>query len=667
VKIKDLFKSATIRTALIILMVVLSYFPALRSGYIWDDDAVTKNLLLRTGNGLSKIWFHPSEIPQEAHYWPITYTTFWIEYHLWGLNPFGYHLVNVIIHSLNAILLWLILRHLFVPGAYFASMIFALHPVHIESVAWIIERKDVLSGFFYLLAFFAYINIYNRDRRKSLIPVMYSLSLFLFVCAMLSKSIVVSFPLAIIIFLWWKNGRLSRRAIFPLIPFFIIGVIITFLDVRFVQQYEDIKFELSFIDRCLIAGRAIWFYVGKLLLPINLMAIYPKWEINSGALWQYIFPAFTVASLIVLWLKRERLGKGVFALSLFFVITLGPILGFINYGFMVHSYVADRFQYLASIGLIVLFSAVTTNATEKLNKSLIWIFSCMAVLLLLLLGILTWRQTSLYKDVGTLFRYNIAKNPNAWSAYNAYGNFLLEQGKLEEAAVYYSMALKLNPKYSKAYYNIGVVFDRQGKINEAIEYYSKALQIHPNFAEAHNNLGNALIQQGKIEEAIAHYLKALQINPNFVDAHFNLANVLIQQGNLNEAIKHYSEALRINPDFVEGYINLGIAFVRQGKLDEAIAYFSKAVKMKPDLVEAYYNLGGALLERGKLEDAMACYIKVLETNPDDADVHYNLGDIFLLQGKIEQAIAEYHKTLQYKPGWKKAEEKLAKAQAIKSH
>ncbi len=503
----------TIGITLIIFATIIAYIPALRSGFVWDDKALTENPFIRTGDGLLKIWTEPSAVSEyEKHYWPLVYSMFWIEYHLWGLNPFGYHLVNVLLHIANAIVLWLLLMRLKIKGAILASAIFALHPVHTESAAWVIERKDVLSCLFYFLSLLTFVHFYKNRKW-----IFYLLSVLLFVCAMLSKSITVTLPIAILLYLFWKNDRLRFHDFALLIPFFIISIVITLIDVLHYQQVKPIETDLFLIGRFLIASRAIWFYAGKLLLPLNLLPVYPKWEINTSSLWQYIFPFALILVLIVLGLKRKKLGKGPLLLILFFIITLLPILGFVNYGFMAHSFVADRFQYLASTGLIILFSSIVVSVAERLNKLSQWILSCIIVILLLVLGILTYNQTKIYIDTETLFRYTLSKNPNAWVAHAFIGN----------------------------------ISNARGELDEAIVHYNEALRIDPQQAKIHNNLGVALFKNGKLDEAADHFCKAISIDPQYANAHYHLASCLAKQQNWDEAIKHYKEALDIRPDYTE--------------------------------------------------------------------------------------------------------------------
>ena len=344
--------------------------PALRGGFNWDDDAyVTNNLTLRSVHGLSQIWGQLTATPQ---YYPLVFTSFWLEYHLWGLNPLGYHVVNVLLHALAAMLLWRVLVRLQLPGAWLAAGIFALHPVAVESVAWVTERKNVLSAVFYFAAALAYLRwrddgttttgLRATSSWRSL--VLYLLSLALFICALFSKTVTASLPAALLLVIWWKHGRIAGRDVWPLLPFFVagaaLGLVTSWLERTHVGANGP-EWALSFFDRCLIAGRALWFYAGKLFWPANLTFIYPRWQIDPGIWWQWLFPAAAIALVMILWSLRGRIGRGPLVAVLFFAGTLLPALGFANVYPMRYSFVADHFQYLASVGLIVLAAAGLTK------------------------------------------------------------------------------------------------------------------------------------------------------------------------------------------------------------------------------------------------------------------------------------------------------------------
>jgi tetratricopeptide (TPR) repeat protein len=547
-------KTLLLWAGLIVLLTLLAYIPAMCGGYIWDDNAhITDNATLRSSDGLAKIWFNPKVLPQ---YYPLVHTTFWVEYHLWQLHPFGYHLVNVLLHAFNAILLLLVLRYLRVPGAWLAAAFFALHPVQVESVAWITERKNVLSGFFYLssaLAYFRFANVtgdlVDTSLSSDIDPLtstkssrswgFYALSFFLFFCALLSKTVTCSLPAAILLVLWWKRARICWRDILNLIPYFVVGALFglttVWLEKYQVGAYGE-EWALSFLDRCLVAGRALWFYAGKLLWPHKLTFIYPRWLIDAGVWWQYIFPAAALAVISILWVMRSRIGKGPFVAIAFFAGTLVPALGFFDVYPMRFSFVADHFQYLASIGLIVLAAAAMTAFFERLGpwQKTIGSVGCMAVLFVF--GVLVWKQSTIYGDAETLYRDTISKNPHAWMAH----------------------------------YNLGVLLVNRGRSDEVMTHFSEALRLQPDDADTHYNLGVALEKQGRLEEAMAHFSEAVRLRPDYADAHYSMAVILARQSKFEEAISHYAKALRARPLYAEAHNNLGVALFSLGKLDKAI-------------------------------------------------------------------------------------------------
>jgi tetratricopeptide (TPR) repeat protein len=504
----------------IIAVTLIAYAPALQGGFIWDDDRyVTHNDLLRTWAGLRTIWLDPSSMLQ--HY-PLTHTSLWLEFQLWGLDARGYHLVNVLLHGTNAGLLWLALRRLAVPAAWLAAAVFALHPVHVESVAWVSELKNIQSGFFYLLAVLAYVRFaFGRDESSP--RRLYALALLSFLCAVLSKTVACSLPVALLLCVWWKKGELTRQDVAPLIPFFVLGLLLGLPTAWMERNYvgaQGEEWDLSLVARCLVAGRALWFYAGKLGWPANLTFIYPRWDIDTTALWQYLFPVAAAAVVAMLWARRALLGRGPLAAVLYFAATLGPALGFFNVYPMRYSFVADHFQYLASIGLIVLVVASLAAAARR--RGVRPVFYVASAALLLALGATAWRQSHAYRDLETLWRDTVRKNPAAWMAHNNLGRELLSQGKVGEAAQSFQAALALKPDYMDALYNMGNVSASLGQLDAARDYYEQALRIYPHFAPAHNNLANIHVYQGRMAEAIEHYERALELMPDYPRARDNL-------------------------------------------------------------------------------------------------------------------------------------------------
>jgi len=600
---KTFFRPGLLAVAIVLITLLTYYIPVMQSGFIWDDDAyLTENRTIRSNEGLGEIWLKPGSTPQ---YYPLVFSTFWVEYRLWGLNPKGYHLVNVLLHALAALMLWRVLSRLKVPGAWLAAAVFALHPVQVESVVWVTERKNLLSGLFYFSSTLCLIRFFNLDsegedsHRQWL---WYGSGLLLFICALLSKTVTCSLPAAMVLLLWWKRGRVCWRDLLALVPFFLLGLSLGLLTAWLEQHHvgaQGLEWELTSVERILVAGRALWFYAGKLVWPAKLTFNYPRWQINAGVWWQYAYPFGVLLMLTLLWIFRSRVGRGPLVGMLFFCGTLFPALGFLDVYPFRYSYVADHFQYLASPGLIVMAVAGLTQVVSRLSPWSKRAGMALGLAVLLVLAVQTLRQSYVYENLETLWRDTLEKNPASWMAHYNLGILLAEQGKTSEAIDHYNKALQVKTDYVNIYINLGVALAKQGRLEEAIGHYHQALQIMPDHPNAHNNLGNALARQGKVEEAASHYLEALRIKPNHAEAHYNLGLLLAEQGKVEQAISHYSEVLRITPNHLDAHINLGVELAKQGRLQEAVSHFSKALQIKPDDTKARRNLELALQLMGK--------------------------------------------------------------------
>jgi protein O-mannosyl-transferase len=698
---------------LIVLVTLVSYIPAMRGGFIWDDDDyVINNPTLRTAEGLRRIW---CEVGATMQYYPMVFSSFWAEYQLWGLQPFGYHLVNVLLHAANALLLWVVLRRLRVPGAWLAAAVFAVHPVHVESVAWITERKNVLSGFFYLAALLAYLRFSPPDeearpggRRWGF----YVLAWILFAGALLSKTVTCTLPAALLILLWWKRSRLTPGDMLPLVPMFVAGAIMGLTTAAVEKRHvgaEGPEWAFSIADRFLIAGHAVWFYLGKLLWPSQLTFIYPRWAVNSGQWQQYVFPVGAVMMFLGLFLWRKRIGKAPFAALFLFIVTVAPALGFINIYPMRYSFVADHFQYLASIGPIALYVGLLTvligvrsapPETKATNEEVrpdpspvpVWCVP-LAGVLVAVLSVLTWQQGRIYESYYTLWKDTLAKNPTAWIAHNNLGTILEAQGKLDEAAQHYAaafqfcpssfevqnnlgsiltkagkydeamthlrQAVRIKPDHAEAYYNMGVVLAAQGKPDEAIDLYNEALRLRPTFVDALFNLGEVLRSLGKHGAAMERYRQTLQIYPNHAPAYCSLGILEAELGNVQEAIQHLSEAVRIAPSYADAHYNLALVLAGQGKLEGAAEYYREALRLKPDNATGHNNLGNILSKLGKLDEAVEHFREAVRLNPEFAEAHYNLAIVLTNQDKLDEAAREYREALRINPGNTAAHNNLA--------
>lgn len=541
----------------LVLAVLIVYTPALRGGFVWDDpEYVTQNPVIRTMEGGLRIWIEPGATPQ---YYPLVFTTFWIEYHLWGLKPFGFHLVNALLHALSAVLFWRLLKRLAVPGAFVAAALFALHPVHVESVAWITERKNVLSLVLYLSAAWVYLRFALSEVR--LTAGRYVLACFLFILALLSKTVTCTLPAAMLLVLWWKKPRLALRDGLLLAPLFAAGIafgLITALMEKYHVGAEGAEWSLPFLERCLLASRVPWFYAWKLVWPLDLVFIYPRWEIDAGIWWSYLFPAATLSVVAALWLLKAKWGKGSLVGVLFFLGSLFPAMGFFNVFPMRFSFVADHFQYLASLGLIALLTAAAVRTSRAFGTAGQYPVRVLCAVILAALAFLSWKQCHAYKDLETLWRDTLSRNPGAWIAHSNLGEILVEQGKIDEAEAHCRKALELKRDLPEAHGNLANALYHKGKYDEAALHLKEVLRLDPENLRAMNNLAAVYEAQGKWEDAVDLFNDALRIDPLYPSAHYNLANVLVKQGRIEEAAAHYSEALRVNPGFTQA----------RGKLEE---------------------------------------------------------------------------------------------------
>ncbi len=558
-------------------MTFAAYMPVLRAGFIWDDDDyVTENPALRTVGGLARIWLRPGTTHQ---YYPLVHTSFWLEYHLWGLNPLGFHLDNLLLHILNALLVWTVLRRLDVTFAWLAAAFFALHPVNVESVAWVTERKNVLSTAFYLCALLSYFRFdppaaAGSPRR---FPFYYA-SLLLFLAALCSKTVTCTLPAAILILLWWKRGKLGRRDWLATLPMFVMGAGFGFGTAWMEKHYvgaSGVDWRLTPLDRLLLAGRALCFYAKSIVWPRDLMFIYPRWRIDSSAAWQCAFPLAVAGVAAFLWIRRRRLGRGPLAAVLFFAVTLAPALGFVDVFPFRYSFVADHFQYLASIGMLVLVAgAIWCAGSLRLRR-------IVAGAALLCFGSLTFLQAMVYRDAETLWSDTLAKNPGCLIAHYNLANILAREHRDGDAIGHYSEAIRLNPGFFEAYSNRGSAYVDEGRLDDGIADFRRALALDPRLPQAENNLGDAFRREGKLDEAIAHFAEAVRLAPDFTLAHKSLGDTLLRQGKVEPAIGEYRAVARLAPALAAAHAELARALFLHHAWREGIAEYTEASRLSP--------------------------------------------------------------------------------------
>ena len=598
--------------ALILVSVLIVYLPSLKGDFLWDDSGHVTNPGLQSWSGLLRIWFEPGVTQQ---YYPLLHTAFWIEHRIWGDATVGYHLINVLWHVLSACLLVAVLRRLAVPGALLAAMVFALHPVCVESVAWISEQKNTLSTVFYLAAALAWLRF--RDERR---PAFYVVASLWFLAALLTKSVTATLPAALLVVGWWRRGRLSWRGdVLPLLPWLALGVAAGLGTAWFERTQIGATgddFALSGLERGLLAGRVVWFYLGKLLWPAGLTFFYPRWTIDATVAWQWLFPGAVLLVLagLVWWRKRDR---APLAAALLFGGTLFPVLGFVNVYPFVFSYVADHFQYLASLWMIAFLAAAATLGFARLPWPR-WVGPAVAGVMLVILGGLSWRQSGIYRDVFTLYRTTLDRNPSSWTAHLNLGTALDEMGRSKEGLPHLQRALELKPEFPETLNSLGNVLNRLGRFSEAVPLLEEALRIEPRFALAHNTLGASFMALNRTDEGRAQFEHAVMLDPTLTVARVNLGWALANRGNMAEAVAQFEQARRLQPDFADAEFKWGLTLAMHGSMAEAVPHLERAVELQPGDAEMHFVLGRALLGSGRRREAMDQFGETLRLNPNHA-------------------------------------------------
>ncbi len=495
---------------ILLVLTMLAHIPCLTGGFIWDDiQYVVHNENLRDGRGLARIWFQPASSPQ---YYPVTFTTLWLEYQFQGLDPTGFHFVNLCLHLANTALVYCLIRQLgLLRIAWLTALLFGIHPMRVESVAWISERKDVLSGFFTLSSLMLWLYALPHPSKGKLAG-----SLLLFLLALLSKAAVSPLPVVMLLLAWWKTGSISRRVVLSSLPFFTLALAAGITHILLEEKNMDAAegmLQFTFLERTLIAGRSFWFYVAKTLFPFPLMPIYPRHLPDTGSFTQWLPPLCAILFLIVLLLQRQRLGKGLFVCLASYTVLIAPALGFLPQGLNRYSFTADHFAYLAGIGLLVPLCHLLINLSDRFEAGGMRGYLPIAALALPFAA-LTFSQSLLYRDSETLFRRNLKYNPDSWGVHTALGAVALSQpGRIETALEHFKEAVRLEPVSAQAHYNLAAALEAAGMIEEASDEYTKALEIAPDYAEAHNNLAILLTNQGRFDEGMRHIHEAVRIKP----------------------------------------------------------------------------------------------------------------------------------------------------------
>jgi tetratricopeptide (TPR) repeat protein len=614
-----------------------------------DNEYVYENPMVAGGLSLKGIVWAFTRI-HVANWHPLTWLSHMLDCQLYGLHPAGHHLSNVLLHTATVIALFLVLRQM--TGALwrsaFVAAVFAIHPLRVESVAWVAERKDILSGLFFMLTIGAYV----RYARRPWSLARYGLVVLLFAMGLMCKPMLVTLPVVLLLLDYWplrrvvSAGRLVVEKL-PLLALSAASCVLTLLaQNEAMSSTASTPVPLRFAN----ALATSMIYLGQMVWPVGLAVFYP-FPHNGLPAWEVALAGTLLAGFSVAAWAERRQQPWLLMGWLWYLVMLLPVVGFIQVGGQAH---ADRYTYLPQIGIYV----VVTWLVAEWRMSRVAL-GCLMAGVLAVLMVCTWKQTKYWQNSEALWTHCLAGTTDNCTAHLNLGGDLLKEGRVDEAISHYLQALQVNPGYAEAHYNLGNALLKNGRVDEAITHFQEALQIKPNYAEAHNNLGNALLKNGRVDEAITHFQEALQIKSNYAEAHNNLGNALLKNGRVDEAITHFEQAVKITPDYAVAHNDLGSALRQKGRVDDAITHFEQAVQTKPDFAEAHYNLGNALLQMGRLDESIAQYQQAVQIKPGLAEAHYNLGNALSQKGNVSGAIAHFQQTLQIKPANPRALNNLA--------
>ncbi|MBI4463123.1 MAG: tetratricopeptide repeat protein [Acidobacteria bacterium] len=662
---KPVFSGLLLWVSLALIAANLAVYASVRHfGFVSFDDPVYVSDNAHIQDGLTWHGMSWAFTASEGGNWnPLVWFSHMLDIQIYGLNPGPHHVTNLLLHIANTLLLFGLLYRM--TGAMgrsaFVAGLFGLHPLHVESVAWVSERKDVLSTLFWMLTLWGYIGYVRRPKLGR-----YLVVLLLFTVGLMAKPMLVTLPFALLLLDYWPLGRVTlvarpatrpgwaifpdqrstlRRLLWEKVPLLALAAAASFLTFM-VQQSRGAVAGIETNPLTLRAENALVSYVayiGKMLWPARLAVFYPypqslpAWWVTGAIL------GLTSVSLVVIRAARRYVYLPVG--WLWYLGTLVPVIGLVQVG---SQSMADRYTYVPLIGLFVIAAWGVPDFLARWQYKTIALPAA-AALVILGCTITAWSQVRYWENSMALWGHALEVTTGNYRAHTAVGAALEDQGRISEAIYHYSEALHIKPGFVEGHNNLGNVLASQGKVSEAIEHYTEALRIDPGFAEAHNGVGSALASQGRISEAITHYSEALRIKPDYAEAHNNLGLALADQGRINEAIDHYYDALRINPGFASAHNSLGNALADQGRNSEAIAHYYEALRLQPAFAEAHNNLGSVLDYQGRISEAIAHYYEALRLQPAFAEAHNNLGSALVKQGKTDEAIHEFLEALRTKP------------------
>lgn len=649
----------------IALAIVVAYVPAIEAGYIWDDNwLLYENPCMRASDGLQYFWVprSPDETPGRYNvpdYFPITYTSLWLEWRLWGSEPTGYHVTNVILHVLGSLLIWAVLARLKIPGAWLAGLLFGLHPVNVASVAWISERKNVLSLVFYLLTILAWLKFDDTSSKR-----WYAGALGLFLATLLCKTSTVMLPAVLLGLAWWRRRRITRRDVLGSLPLFALAVVLGIVTIFFQQgvTVKDIPRPEGALSRLAAAGWCVGFYLYKALVPVNLVMVYPRWDVDPAWPLAWVPLAALIACGAVFWRFRKGWGFPLLFVLVYYVVTLLPVLGVIDAYLMGYSLVADHWQHLSIVAFVALVAGVGWWGAMRLSPGPRSLVAAVGLIVVVTLGVLTWRQAETYDSRKTLWTHNLPHNPNSYIVVSEWASIQFGEYQktndptmLPKVATLYRRVIELKPDGPLAYCNLGTVqyvmagHERErGNVQgaahltaQAHQNLQKSIDMEGDYHLSHYNMFKVLWGGGRREEALHHLQETVRIRPGNPGTRSQLAEVLVEVGRAGEAIPHLTEALRLEPTFIPAHKILGMAYLRMGRIGESVAHYRKVVDAHPNHPEALTDYGTVLAIGRKFPEAEAVLTRAVQLAPRNFQAIKHLAVAYHQQGRGDRAIAAY--------------------------
>lgn len=606
-----LARSRSLRIAVLLVLAIAAYRPVFDGGFVWDDDEhLVKNIVLQE-NGLYRAWFTTESVV----YYPMVWTSYWVEHQIWGLDPSGYHVVNVVLHALNALLVWGVLARLRVPGAWFAGLVFAIHPVNVETAAWITQRKNTLSFLFYGLSLLLFLRSEETTRHRT---VLYRSAVASFLLSMLGKSAGAPLPVVLLLIAWWRRGRVERRDLANSIPFFAVAVLMSLVEIAF--QYgnalgmESVRQD-SFLTRLVGSGWVVWFYLSKALLPLDLSFVYPRWEIDPASLAAWLPGLVLLAVFVACWRARHGAARSTLVALSYFVLLLAPVLGILEFYYLKYSFVGDHYQYFAIAAPIAWAVGGAFTLAKRLSPPARRAAAVLPAVLAAALFALTWERSGHFADREALWRHTLTKNPDALLARFNLAALLQAEGRLDEAAAEYREALRIDPSEKGTYNNLGLVLCGQGDCEAALDEFREALRIDPDYVEGHNNLGSALQRLGRNEEAAQHYRAAAAGDPDNAVPQMNLASALANLGAVEDSAAALRRAAELAPGDPEPRVRLGRLLRKHGDMDGADRALRAALERAPGNAAAHRELGLLREAEGRNREAARHFKLALRTRP----------------------------------------------------